>query len=413
VVRKHVGGHRWAATLVVFAVAITAVGAVAPGSVVATPRQEGLGETPGEVAAGDEALLEIDVQVADGDAAAITGALDEIHANVGAQLSELNAAELTIASELEKLAAADESIRATEGRIETLTSESDSVVVSSFMNPPSEAAIDSLTADSLADATIKQALLDMRLEEESTKLAELQAERRTLVDQKAHEEQVRQDAADARAAAEQELADLEAAAEQQTAFILDVREWLESPDGARALANNGPAEAARVQSMTEELAGKIGELETAEATREAEALAREERRRLLEGGFICPLAAPSRFSNDWGEPRPGGRTHKGTDMMSPTGTPVVAPADGRVVHKGDSIGGMSFYLYGDDGNEYFGTHLSEYENVGVGWVEAGTLIGRVGATGNASTPHLHFSYYPAGGSPTNPYHRLAEVCPRV
>jgi murein DD-endopeptidase MepM/ murein hydrolase activator NlpD len=133
---------------------------------------------------------------------------------------------------------------------------------------------------------------------------------------------------------------------------------------------------------------------------------------VLEGGFICPVDGVLHFRDSWGEPRSGGRVHKGTDIMAATGTPVVAPASGRVVHKTDSIGGMSFFVYGDDGNKYFGTHLSKYENQGIGRVEAGTLIGRVGMTGNASVPHLHFSYYPNDGAPVNPYKRLTEVCPR-
>jgi len=410
VVRNQVGG-RWAATLAVFAAVITAVSAVvavAPGSSNATPVQEG----PSDTGSDEEAVVAIDVQVADGDAAAITQALDEINANVGTQLMQLNAAETTIAEKLGALADADTAIRSTEGKIESLTSTSDSVVVTRYMNPPLETAVESLTADSVADATVKQALLDMRADDAAEQLSELQSARRKLEEQKELEQQVRADAEQARSSAEAALADLQAAANQQTQFILDVEEWLISPDGALRLAAQSPAEAARVQSMTDELTTKIADLEQAEQTREAEAAAAEERRRILRGGFICPVDGPMHFRDSWGEPRPGGRVHKGTDMMAATGTPVVAPANGRLVHKGDSIGGMSFFIYGDDGHEYFGTHLSAYENQGAGWVEAGTLIGRVGATGNADVSHLHFSYYPNGGASVNPYPRLAEVCPQ-
>ena len=409
VVRNLVGGHRWAASLAAFAVAITAVATVAPGASDATPAQEG----PDEVSTSSEdALVSIDVEVADGDAAAITNALDEINANVGAQLMQLNAAETTVAEKLGELADADTTIRATEGKIESLTSASDSVVVTRYMNPPSESAMESLTADSMADATVKQALLDMRADEDAAKLAELTAAREKLEEQKKLEKQVRADADSARSSAEAALADLQAAAGQQTKFVLDVEEWLVDPDGALRLAARSPEDAARVQSMTSELTSKINDLEAAEQTREAEAAAAEARRRVLEGGFICPVEGPMHFRDSWGEPRPGGRVHKGTDMMAATGTPVVAPADGRLVHKTDSIGGMSFFVYGDDGHEYFGTHLSAYENQGAGWVEAGTLIGRVGATGNADVPHLHFAYYPNGGAAVNPYKRLFEVCPQ-
>ena len=40
------------------------------------------------------------------------------------------------------------------------------------------------------------------------------------------------------------------------------------------------------------------------------------------------------------------------------------------------------------GNYYYGTHLSRFGSV-TGHVDAGTVIGYVGQSGNASMPHLH------------------------
>jgi murein DD-endopeptidase MepM/ murein hydrolase activator NlpD len=95
-------------------------------------------------------------------------------------------------------------------------------------------------------------------------------------------------------------------------------------------------------------------------------------------------------------------------MMAAHGTPVVAPVAGTVTHRGNSIGGMSYHLNGVDGNYYYGTHLSGYANPGS--VSAGTVIGYVGATGNAGTPHLHFEIHPGGGSAINPYPIVRAAC---
>ena len=128
-------------------------------------------------------------------------------------------------------------------------------------------------------------------------------------------------------------------------------------------------------------------------------------------GIICPVQGPVAFTDSWGDPRSGGRAHKGVDMLSPMGTPTVAPVSGTVTHRGNSTGGLSWHLNGDNGDYYYGTHLSSYENVGAGHVEAGTVIGYVGDSGNAAgTPHLHFEVHPGGGAAVNPYPYVAAAC---
>jgi peptidoglycan LD-endopeptidase LytH len=132
---------------------------------------------------------------------------------------------------------------------------------------------------------------------------------------------------------------------------------------------------------------------------------------IAHGDFVCPVQGPVAFTDTWGAPRSGGRAHKGVDMLAPRGTPVVAPVAGVVSHRGNSIGGLSFHLSGDNGHYYYGTHLDSYANVGAGHVAAGTVVGYVGDTGNArGTPHLHFEIHPNGGAAVNPYPTVRAAC---
>ena len=130
-----------------------------------------------------------------------------------------------------------------------------------------------------------------------------------------------------------------------------------------------------------------------------------------DGGWMCPVQGPRAFTNDWGQPRSGGRRHQGTDILAPRGTPVVAVVGGSVRGHNSSLGGISFYLSGDDGHVYFGTHLDSLAGVS-GHVRQGTVIGYVGNTGNArgGPTHLHFEIHPGGGRPVNPYPTLAQHC---
>lgn len=129
-------------------------------------------------------------------------------------------------------------------------------------------------------------------------------------------------------------------------------------------------------------------------------------------GWVCPLAGPFSHFDDFGDPRHYGGWHKGNDLIAPTGTPVLAVESGRVEHRANRIGGNSAYLFADSGNYYYNTHLSAYENVGVGWVPAGAVIGYVGDSGNAAgLPHLHFEYHLGGrGNHINPYPIVHEAC---
>jgi peptidoglycan LD-endopeptidase LytH len=131
---------------------------------------------------------------------------------------------------------------------------------------------------------------------------------------------------------------------------------------------------------------------------------------IASGNWICPVQGPHSFSNDFGNPRPGGRSHQGNDILAPRGTPVVASVSGVASANSNSLGGIAYFLHGSDGNTYYGAHLEGYGTLGA--VQAGTVIGYVGNTGDAAggPTHLHFEIHPGGGPAVNPYPTLVKYC---
>jgi murein DD-endopeptidase MepM/ murein hydrolase activator NlpD len=109
-------------------------------------------------------------------------------------------------------------------------------------------------------------------------------------------------------------------------------------------------------------------------------------------GFAWP--ARGRISGDNGsqrvlngEPR---RPHFGLDVAAPTGTPVLAPADGVITltHPDMYFSGGTIILDHGHGLSSTFLHLSEIRVEAGTTVQRGDEIGRIGSTGRASGPHL-------------------------
>jgi len=121
---------------------------------------------------------------------------------------------------------------------------------------------------------------------------------------------------------------------------------------------------------------------------------------LTDSGYVFPVYGPSSFSDDFGAPRADVGWHHGNDIYAPTGTPVLAVADGTLFLVGwNDLGGNRLWLRDKRGNEFYYAHLSAYTPLAVegSRVHAGDVVGFVGNTGDAATtpPHLHFEVHPA------------------
>jgi len=130
--------------------------------------------------------------------------------------------------------------------------------------------------------------------------------------------------------------------------------------------------------------------------------------------IIFPLELKPSWTDTFGAPRSGGRTHAGNDIYAARGTPLLAVSDGvikKTTPTDVGLGGISVWLTDGDGNDYYYAHLDGVApgiEAGVR-VSTGQVIGYAGNTGNAAggSCHLHFEIHLGGYSnPINPYASL-------
>jgi murein DD-endopeptidase MepM/ murein hydrolase activator NlpD len=139
-------------------------------------------------------------------------------------------------------------------------------------------------------------------------------------------------------------------------------------------------------------------------------LARYERERAHLAGVIRTFTEEAPATLAMVQPVPGRRSssfglrryfngesrnpHGGMDIAAATGTPVIAASAGRVVDVGDYFfSGRTVVLDHGAGLLSLYAHLSATDVSVAQNVAAGAPIGKVGATGRVTGPHLHFSVY--------------------
>jgi murein DD-endopeptidase MepM/ murein hydrolase activator NlpD len=164
------------------------------------------------------------------------------------------------------------------------------------------------------------------------------------------------------------------------------------------------AEAAAAKAAADQAAQEKKEAEAAaeaakkKAEEEARKKAEAERLAKLAASYILPTSSYT-ITSTFGEAGSmwSSGYHTGLDFAAPTGTILKAIHTGTVTEAGWAGSyGYRTVLTLDDGTELWYCHQSSI-NVSVGQkVTTGDVIGRVGATGNVTGPHLHLEVHPNG-----------------
>ncbi len=132
---------------------------------------------------------------------------------------------------------------------------------------------------------------------------------------------------------------------------------------------------------------------------------------LWRGDFTRPVPNPANSAFGTrsvynGQPR---SPHSGADFLSPAGTPVKAPNAGKIVLAEDLYyTGQTVVI--DHGLGLFSlfAHLSAIDVHAGDAVTTGEVVGRVGATGRVTGPHLHWMVR-VGGARIDPLSLLATL----
>jgi hypothetical protein len=205
---------------------VLAVAALTPSISAAQEPDTGATEQERDEVRAREAEVVIEIDALEAQDAEVRAALAVIERNVARQRSELEAAERARARGEAELAQASQAVADAQRRIDDLNVQADRLVVDSFVNPPSDYALEPLRAGSMTDAAVIQAVLEMQGKRDADVLERLAQAHDSLDAEQAKKEDAAADAKQAQEAAARELEDVEAALGQQQAFVADLEERL-------------------------------------------------------------------------------------------------------------------------------------------------------------------------------------------
>lgn len=163
-----------------------------------------------------------EIDVLEAESAEIEEALAAIQTEIAGQQVVVNAANDAWASAEAELAASEARIEELEGTIAELEVMADQLVVQAFTDPPINHALEAFNAETLTDATVMRAILDVQSKADADALEALDQARDELEEEKEVKEQLAAEAAEKKAEADAAMAELEAALAVQEQFATDV-----------------------------------------------------------------------------------------------------------------------------------------------------------------------------------------------
>ncbi len=249
-------------------VAVTPV--FAPRAGLAAPGQDapdgGGGDDTGGASPGP---IDVDLLRASGPAGGIVASLGQMDTDIRTQVTAVVTARRAAASAAAALAAADAAVAETQQEIDDLADQGGEVVVDAFIDPPVENVFETLSDGSLADATVRQTILNGQADARASVLDRLEAARDELIEVKAQQDEAAAASRDRSEEAAAALDDLVASQSAEALFVLAVQDRVEEglaeadavatldPEAARALR-------AREGEIADTIAGIVADRERIE-----------------------------------------------------------------------------------------------------------------------------------------------------